>query len=118
MRYRLLATSGLAACLALTAAACSSSPSSPSASSPATTAPASSAPEDAGAEDGGAEVAGDDADDDDGLELHAAAVSARQAARPEVASRRYFMISPLRYLEGCRQVTVTTTESQPVAPLG
>ena len=43
MRYRLLATSGLAACLALTAAACSSSPSS-SASSPATSAPASSAP--------------------------------------------------------------------------
>ena len=43
MKYRLLATSGLAACLALTAAACSSSPSS-SASSPATSAPASSAP--------------------------------------------------------------------------
>ena len=41
MKYRLLATSGLAACLALTAAACSSSPSSSSASSPATTAPAS-----------------------------------------------------------------------------
>ena len=49
MRYRLLATSGLAACLALTAAACSSSPSSPSASSPATTAPASSAPASSGA---------------------------------------------------------------------
>lgn len=44
MKYRLLATSGLAACLALTAAACSSSPSSSSASSPATSAPASSAP--------------------------------------------------------------------------
>jgi len=73
------------------------------------------APEDAEA---GAVVAGDDADGDDGLELHAAAVSARQAARPEVASRRYFMISPIRYLKGCRQVTVTTTESQPVAPLG
>lgn len=43
MNYRLLATCGLAACLALTAAACSSSPSS-SASSPATSAPASSAP--------------------------------------------------------------------------
>ena len=43
MKYRLLATSGLAACLALTAAACSSSPSS-SASSPATSAPASTAP--------------------------------------------------------------------------
>ena len=42
MKYRLLATSGLAACLALTAAACSSSPSSSSASSPATSAPASS----------------------------------------------------------------------------
>ena len=42
MKYRLLATSGLAACLALTAAACSSSPSS-SASSPASSAPASSA---------------------------------------------------------------------------
>jgi uncharacterized surface protein with fasciclin (FAS1) repeats len=40
MNHRLLATSGLAACLALTAAACSSSPSS---SSPATSAPASSA---------------------------------------------------------------------------
>ena len=49
MKYRLLATSGLAACLALTAAACSSSPSSPSASSPATTAPASSAPASSGA---------------------------------------------------------------------
>ena len=35
MNHRLLATSGLAACLALTAAACSSSPSSSSASSPA-----------------------------------------------------------------------------------
>jgi uncharacterized surface protein with fasciclin (FAS1) repeats len=43
MNHRLLATSGLAACLALTAAACSSSPSSSSASSPATSAPASSA---------------------------------------------------------------------------
>jgi hypothetical protein len=53
------------------------------------------APEEAGAEDAGAEVAGDDADDDDGLELHAAAVSARPAARPEAASRRYFMISPI-----------------------
>ena len=49
MRYRLLATSGLAACLALTAAACSSSPSSSSASSPATSAPASSAPASSGA---------------------------------------------------------------------
>ena len=48
MKYRLLATSGLAACLALTAAACSSSPSS-SASSPATSAPASSAPASSGA---------------------------------------------------------------------
>jgi len=48
MKYRLLATSGLAACLALTAAACSSSPSS-SASSPATSAPASSAAASAGA---------------------------------------------------------------------
>ncbi len=44
MKHRLLATSGLAACLTLTAAACSSSPSSSSASSPATSAPASSAP--------------------------------------------------------------------------
>jgi len=42
MNHRLLATSGLAACLALTAAACSSSPSSSSASSPASSAPASS----------------------------------------------------------------------------
>src|SRR5271155_3608365 len=44
MKHRLLATSGLAACVALTAAACSSSPSSSSASSPASSAPASSAP--------------------------------------------------------------------------
>jgi uncharacterized surface protein with fasciclin (FAS1) repeats len=49
MKHRLLATSGLAACLALTAAACSSSPSSSSASSPATSAPASSAPASSGA---------------------------------------------------------------------
>ena len=42
MRYRLLATSGLAACLALTAAACSSSPPSPATSAPASSAPASS----------------------------------------------------------------------------
>ena len=49
MRYRLLATSGLAASLALSAAACSSSPSSSSASSPATSAPASSAPASSGA---------------------------------------------------------------------
>lgn len=49
MKYRLLATSGLAACLALTAAACSSSPSPSSASSPATSAPASSAPASSGA---------------------------------------------------------------------
>jgi len=41
MKYRLLATSGLAACLALTAAACSSSPSSPATSAPASSAPAS-----------------------------------------------------------------------------
>lgn len=44
MNHRLLATSGLAACLALTAAACSSSPSSSSAPSPASSAPATSAP--------------------------------------------------------------------------
>ena len=43
MKIRLLATCGLAAGLALTAAACSSSPSSSSAASPATSAPASSA---------------------------------------------------------------------------
>jgi uncharacterized surface protein with fasciclin (FAS1) repeats len=49
MKNRLLATSGLAACLALTAAACSSSPSSSSASSPATSAPASQAPASSGA---------------------------------------------------------------------
>ena len=43
MKIRLLATCGLAAGLALTAGACSSSPSSSSATSPATSAPASSA---------------------------------------------------------------------------
>jgi uncharacterized surface protein with fasciclin (FAS1) repeats len=43
MKIRLLATCGLAAGLALTATACSSSPSSSSATSPATSAPASSA---------------------------------------------------------------------------
>ena len=42
MKIRLLATTGLAAGLALTAAACSSSPSSSSAAAPATSAPASS----------------------------------------------------------------------------
>ena len=41
MNHRLLATSGLAACLALTAAACSSSPSSSSAASPASSAASS-----------------------------------------------------------------------------
>jgi hypothetical protein len=44
-------------------------------------------PEDAPADDA-ADEAGDAADDEDGLELHAAAVRARHAARPEVASRR------------------------------
>ena len=44
MKYRLVATSGLALCAVLTAAACSSSASSSSASSPASSAPASSAP--------------------------------------------------------------------------
>jgi uncharacterized surface protein with fasciclin (FAS1) repeats len=44
MKYRLVATSGLAVCAVLTAAACSSSASSSSASSPASSAPASSAP--------------------------------------------------------------------------
>jgi hypothetical protein len=39
-------------------------------------------------EDAGADEAGEAADDEDGLELHAAAVRARHAARPEVASRR------------------------------
>jgi uncharacterized surface protein with fasciclin (FAS1) repeats len=43
MKIRLLATTGLAAGLALTAAACSSSPSSSSAAAPASSAPASSA---------------------------------------------------------------------------
>jgi hypothetical protein len=52
------------------------------------------------AEDAGAEVAGAAADDEDGLELHAAAVSARPAARPVVASKRIFMISPIGYLRG------------------
>jgi hypothetical protein len=47
------------------------------------------------ADDAGAELAGAAADDEDGLELHAAAVRARPAARPVVASKRIFMISPL-----------------------
>lgn len=58
MKYRLLGTSGLAACLALAAAACSSSPSS-SASSPATSAPASSAPASSAAASSGAATASD-----------------------------------------------------------
>lgn len=58
MKYRLLATSGLAACLALTAAACSSSPSS-SASSPATSAPASPAPASSSPASPGAATASD-----------------------------------------------------------
>lgn len=57
MKYRLLATSGLAACLALTAAACSSSPS--SSSSPATSAPASSAPASSSPASSGATTASD-----------------------------------------------------------
>lgn len=57
MKYRLLATSGLAACLALTAAACSSSPS--SSSSPATSAPASSAPASSSPASSGAATASD-----------------------------------------------------------
>ncbi len=58
MKYRLLATSGLAACLALTAAACSSSPPSP-ASSPAPSAPASSAPASSPPASSGAATASD-----------------------------------------------------------
>jgi uncharacterized surface protein with fasciclin (FAS1) repeats len=49
MKYRLVATSGLAVCAVLTAAACSSSASSSSAASPASSAPASSAPASSGA---------------------------------------------------------------------
>jgi hypothetical protein len=49
-------------------------------------------PELAGTELAGTELAGDDADDEDGLEPHAAAVRARPAARPQVASRRIFII--------------------------
>jgi len=49
MKIRLLATAGLAAGLALTAAACGSSPSSSSAASPASSAPATSAPASSGA---------------------------------------------------------------------
>jgi hypothetical protein len=45
---------------------------------------------DAAAEEAGAEVAGDDADED-ALELQAAALMARPAARPTVASRRIFI---------------------------
>jgi hypothetical protein len=63
-------------------------------------APEEAGAEDAGAEDAGAEDAGAEVAGDDGLELHAAAVSARQAARPEVASRRYFMIFSLSFREG------------------
>jgi len=48
MNYRMLAISGLGACLALTAAACSSSPGSSSASSPASSMPASSMPASSG----------------------------------------------------------------------
>jgi uncharacterized surface protein with fasciclin (FAS1) repeats len=48
MNYRLLAISGLGACLALTAAACSSSPAASSASSPASSMPASSMPASSG----------------------------------------------------------------------
>ena len=48
MNYRLLAISGLGACLALTATACSSSPSTSSASSPASSMPASSMPASSG----------------------------------------------------------------------
>jgi hypothetical protein len=44
--------------------------------------------EEAGIEEAGIEEAGEDADDEAGLELHAAAVRARQAPRPEMASRR------------------------------
>jgi uncharacterized surface protein with fasciclin (FAS1) repeats len=58
MKNRLLATSGLAACLALTAAACSSSPSS-SASSPGTSAPASPAPASSALASSGATTASD-----------------------------------------------------------
>jgi uncharacterized surface protein with fasciclin (FAS1) repeats len=59
MKYRLLATSGLAACLALTAAACSSSPSSPATSAPASSAPASSAPASSAPASSGATTASD-----------------------------------------------------------
>ena len=59
MKYRLLATSGLAACLALTAAACSSSPSSPASSAPASSAPASSAPASSAPASAGATTASD-----------------------------------------------------------
>jgi uncharacterized surface protein with fasciclin (FAS1) repeats len=48
MNYRLLAISSLGACLALTAAACSSSPAASSASSPASSMPASSMPASSG----------------------------------------------------------------------
>jgi uncharacterized surface protein with fasciclin (FAS1) repeats len=59
MNYRLLAISGLGACLALTAAACSSSPSSSSASSPASSVPASSAPASSAPASSGATTASD-----------------------------------------------------------
>jgi hypothetical protein len=57
-------------------------------------APAGDAADDAG-DDAAEEAGAEDADDEDGLELHAAAVRARPATRLEVASRRYFMISPI-----------------------
>ena len=59
MKHRVLAASGLAACLALTAAACSSSPSSSSASGPASSAPAASAPSASAPASSGATTASD-----------------------------------------------------------
>src|SRR5215469_1783700 len=84
---------------------------------------------------------GEDGEDEDAGELHAAAARARQAARTATARRRWFTVSPSRVVGSldcfagrgaapgrdaggawprmrCRHVTVTTTESLPVAPAG
>jgi hypothetical protein len=57
---------------------------------------------------------------DDEDEPHAAVARPRLTASPDRARRRYFIsvFSFTRFSRLGRQVTVTTTESQPLAPLG